>query len=153
MTTPIDVQLRAAMLADAAVSAIIGTRFYFYQLSQNTGPDLRFPCCLYHRISTVPYYSHTVATNAEMSWIRFQIDCLAARKIGAVLAGLQVDALARAVTAALKTFNASVTPQSPTVLGNAPNFLINRRTQNDAQPQPLVYWEQLDVRIFGLETQ
>lgn len=134
-------QLHDALLADSGVTAIIGDRLYLVQLPQNPV----YPAATYQRITTIPVYVHTLGGGqGQIGYARFQIT---GWHSGAS-SGKQSDDFARAVLAALQTFNAFALPSSPLVLTQAPNFLLSRRMQVEPGTQPPIFKAILDVKLW-----
>ena len=84
----IESALYAHLVADAGVTALLGTRIYPLDLPQ----EPTTPCATYHRVSTVPRYVHGADLNFDT--VRIQIDCYADSVLGAkTLADAVRDAL------------------------------------------------------------
>lgn len=140
----VEQRFRDGILADPVVASLIGIRLYDRQLPQNPV----YPCGVYQRISTVPIYSQQLGgSNAQMGWIRFQVDVFASGPGS----GLAASNLAVAITNALQGFNLSGQPESPTVLRQAPNYLVMRKSGVKPDLQPPLFTERLDVRSFYQE--
>jgi hypothetical protein len=134
-------QLYDALLADFGVAAFIGDRLYLVQLPQNPV----YPAATYQRISTFPLYVHKLGgVQGQVGWSRFQITGW----FSGATSGQQSDGFARAVAAAIQTFNAFALPGSPSVLTQAPNYILSRRMHVEPNTQPPIYKAILDVKLW-----
>lgn len=142
----IEQQLRESLLANAGVSALIGTRLYLVQKAQGSA----YPCVAYQRISTQRQYHHVLGGNqASTAWSRFQFTIWADGKTG----GEVTQQVSAALRAALQTFNLAAQPASPAVLRQAPNFVLNEHMTNEPNPQQPLFKSILDVKIWFQELQ
>lgn len=146
----IESRFRTGIISDAGVSALLGDRLYRIQLPQNPP---QYPVARFQRISTTPIYTQVFGGNNSVppKWVRFQIDILASNKVTGVQSGEQVDAVASAIVASLQGFNLSAQPESPSVLRQAPNYLLSQRAFVEPNTQPPLYGMRLDVRCFCVE--
>jgi hypothetical protein len=132
--------LYVAVLADAGLSAIIGTRFYPIQFPQN--PTL--PAAVYQRISTVPYYTHAANLTSDQgssAWIRIQITAKFQTQAGSP----SISGMSQALSFydAFRVFLGSfgVATGSPATVKQAPNFLQGGGFNYTLEPgtnQPIV---------------
>lgn len=138
--------LHAALVADPTVSSFVGTRVFLVQLPQlsilNTGPAIT-----YQRISTVPLYAHSfdVGQQASFGFSRFQITVWGTGDS----AGAQCEAISKAILGVLNNFNGQVFGQSPVI--QSPNFLLNKRMELEANINPPLFKEILDVKLWYRE--
>ncbi len=123
------------------LNTIIGGNLYLLQLPQSLLSGTPFRALTYQRISTQRIYSHS--SPADVGWCRFQFTAWAQTKAS----GEDVLNIAYALFNALKTFNAAALPQSPLVLNQHPNFVINQFMGIEPNTQPPIYKCVLDVRI------
>lgn len=133
-------RIHAAVIGNAAVSALLGDRLYLVQLPQ--GPE--FPCAVYQRISTVPVTTMNQAANWQgMGWCRFtfQVWCKGPS------AGIQTDTISRAIQVALQSFNG----YNQAATQQAPNFLLTRTMSVEPNTQPPLYTSRSDYKIFYTE--
>lgn len=133
-------QIYNGLLADTGVTAFIGTRLFLIQLPQNP----TYPCASYQRISTNPLYTQENADQGTVGWARFQISGF----FEGAQSGLQCEEFAKAVTAALQTFNAGQPPASPPVLGTPPNYVMGRSMRVQPQTQPPIYMCVIDAKLW-----
>lgn len=137
--TSVEEAIRAHLVADSGVAAIVGDRVYLVQLPQNP----TYPAIRYQRISTIPLYTHQLGgSQGTVGWCRFQFDGFCQGPSS----GKQSDELARAILTALGKFNAYQFGQSPLV--QAPNFLITRSMGIEPGTQPPVFKARLDVKVW-----
>lgn len=143
----VESNLRAQLLADPGLSALIGDRLYLVQLPQNP----QYPCGVYQRVFTQPLYVQTRGRNpltggqATIGWSRFSFTFWS--NDGAQ-GGSIVEQIALAVMAAMESVNLIDLPQSPVVINQAPNFLITRRMGIEPQTQPPLFKAMLDFKIW-----
>lgn len=137
----LEADLRTALLADAGVQAQIAQRLYLMQKP----PRCSFPCAAYQRISTQRLYTQALGgSQATRGWCRFQVTIWGDTATG----GAQVLTVRDAILAALQTFNLGALPASPSVLSQAPNFILQERMGLEPQPeQPLVKY-MMDVQVW-----
>jgi len=132
-------QIRTGLLADAGVSAIVGTQLYPDQIPQNP-PS--YPCGVIERISDRPYYTQQTpgGTQASVGWARISISvwCDGAN------ASLIRENLCRAIILAMQTFSCYDLPSSPLVVRQAPNILVGRRQWVEPQPRQPLFRAALD---------
>ncbi len=136
------IQFREALLADAAVQSLIGQRLYQQQMPQRAEP---FPLAFYEVISTNRLYAHGLGgSQGTFGWCRVQVTCVGAGADG----GLDAGNVAAAIIAATQTFNLSAVPQSPAVLTQAPNFVINQRMGILEQTRQPLFTQVLDLKVY-----
>jgi Protein of unknown function (DUF3168) len=139
--------LRADLLADPGLSALIGDRLYLVQLPQNPV----YPCGIYQRVSTIPMYVQTrgrsplLGGQATVGWARFSFSFWS--NDGAQ-GGAIVESIALALMAAMENVNLCALPQSPAVVTQAPNFLITRRMGIEPQTEPPLFKVLLDFKCW-----
>lgn len=138
--------LHDALLAQSGLTALIGQRLYLVQLPQDVLTFSNWPAVVYQRVSTVPLYTHSFDTGqqASVGWARFQITSWSRGPSS----GNESDQIARAIHAALQTFNAWADPICPSVVISAPNYLLNRRMHVEPQTDPPLFKQILDVKIW-----
>lgn len=135
--------LRAELLSDAGLSALIGDRLYLVQLPQNP----IYPCGIYQRVSTTPLYIQTRGRNpltggqATIGQVRFSFTFWS--NDGAQ-GGAIVESIALALMAAMENVNLIALPTSPATITNAPNRLITRRMGIEPNTQPPLFKALLD---------
>ena len=134
--------IRTSLLADAPLNAAIGGNLFLMQLPQNLLNGSPFKALTYQRISTQREYSHS--SPADVGVCRFQFTAWA----NTAAAGEDCLNIGYALFNALKTFNAAALPQSPPVLNQAPNFVINQFMAVEPSTKPPIYKCILDVRIW-----
>lgn len=140
MSVPLEETIRAALLADDGVSALLGANLYIVQLP----PATPFPCATFQRVSTNPIYTIDQPTNwGTFGWARFTFSIWCQGPSSAA----QSDQIAQAIQSAMLGFNASVEATSPPVVIQAPNFLIGRRMLVEPQTSPPLFKAILDYRI------
>lgn len=138
----LDERLRAAFLADAGVSALIGNRLYDRQIAQN---QPQYPCAAYQRISTIPLYSQEHdSAQGTTGWARYQITIWADTPSGGIIA----QNVAQAFADALQTFNLWNLPASPVILQSAPNYLLNQRAGIEPNTKQPLFKEFLDIKVW-----
>lgn len=146
MTDP-KVKLRQLAMGDATMRSFFGTppatfRWWDLQLVQ----DSTFPSVTVRLISLVSDYLQQGRVN--LSRPRFQFD-VRSKDV------MEVYAATEALIAWLGTISLAANNQfqSPaTMPPNFPNFLLNRRDSMDYALQNPVYVQQLDCRLFNLES-
>jgi len=144
MSTPLEQIIHSALLSNAALTSLIGTRLYLCQLP----PQPTYPCVTYQRIATIPLTTGPQGSGWQgMGWARFSFSGWCNGKTS----GAQSDALARALQAAMLTFDASQTPWSPETVSQAPNFLLNRSMTVEPQTDPPLFRARLDYRLLYQE--
>lgn len=142
----LEIALRAALIGDATLSALIGDRLYHDQLVQ--APV--FPAGTLQRAGTVPFYVQTrgrtqlTGGQATMGFARIS---LAFWTTGATAAE-QRESIYLAVMAAMENFNYAALPQSPVVIADAPNRLVMRRHTVESGTQPPLAKLLLDFQIL-----
>lgn len=141
MGLAVEEQVRNGLIADAGVTAIIGTRFYPDQLPQNPV----YPCGTIQRVSDVPYYTQQSpgGTQASVGWCRISVTIWCD---GANASQVRED-LARAIILAMQTFSCFDLPSSPLVVRQAPNRLLNRRHGVEAQTRQPLFKAMLDFQV------
>lgn len=141
----LDERLRAAFLADAGVSALIGNRLYDRQIAQNPP---QYPCAAYQRISTIPLYSQEHDSDqASVGWARYQITVWADGPNGGIIAAN----VAKAFSDALQGFNLWNQPASPVVVQSAPNYILNRRAGIEPNTKQPLFKEFIDIKCWYSE--
>ncbi len=141
MALAVEEQIRAGLLADAGVAALLGTRVYIDQLPQNPNP---YPVATVQRISDVPYYTQQPpgGTQASVGWCRISITVWCD---GATASQVREN-LCRAIIIAMQTFSCYDLPSSPLVVRQAPNLLLNRRHTVEPQTRQPLFKGILDFR-------
>jgi hypothetical protein len=134
---------RAALLADAALTAYLGGQLFDIALP----PGFRtFPAAVYQRITTQPVYAmdQSSAYWGKTGWVRFQVR----------LFDTDTDRLREtggpAFKNALKTLNLGL-DSGETGARQYPNFVLNEQGGRAGDPTPPVYWQLFDVRCFYRE--
>lgn len=131
--------LRAELLADAGLSALIGNRLYWVQLPQNPQLQNLYPCGVYRRVSTVPLYVQTRGRNpltggqASVGQVRFSFTFWSG---DGTTGAAQVGAIGLALKAAYENVNLIALPTSPATINNAPNRLVFETYDFEPQTQP-----------------
>jgi hypothetical protein len=145
--------LRAELLADPGLSALIGDRLYLVQLPQNPQgpPNNLYPCGVFSRVSTQPLYVHTRGRNpltggqASIGKARFSFSFWSDDgSNGSII----VENIALALMAAMENVNLIALPTSPATINNAPNFLVTRRMGLEPQTQPPLFKVLLDFMCW-----
>lgn len=139
----VETQIRSALLASTALSALIGNRLYAVTIDQGTA----FPCAAMQRISTQRIYSHDQLANprwGKNGWARFQFTIFGDGASGAE----QARTVAEALINALKTFNQGADPACPEVLTGAPNFVVNQWESVQPNTTPPKFMQFVDAKIF-----
>ena len=127
----IEQDLRTYLLAQAPVSALIGTRIFPLRLPQG----VTLPAVTYQRISGVPVISHDGAS--DLARARIQVDCWAASY--AAMAGL-----AMAIRTALSGYRGP--------MGNNGATAARVINQIDlSEPEPALWRRMIDVAIWHRE--
>lgn len=139
--------LLADLLADAGLSALIGSRLYLVQLPQNPV----YPCGVYQRVSTQPLYVHTrgrVPLNGGQASIGRARFSFSFWSDNGATGGAIVESIALALMAAMENVNLIALPTSPATINDAPNFLITRRMSIEPQTQPPLFKAMLDFMCW-----
>jgi hypothetical protein len=149
----VESRLRAELLSDPGLSALIGDRLYLMQLPQNPqGPptDL-YPCGIYARVSTVPLYVQTrgraTLQGGQASVGRVRLSFTFWSDDG-TNGSIIVENIALALMAAMENVNLVDLPTSPFVISGAPNFLVTRRPGIEPQTQPPLQKTMLDFMCW-----
>lgn len=108
----VDDALRAWVLADAGVSALIGQRMYPDVLPQGA----IFPAIRYFEVSLSPLYAHQGDLNLDTS--RYQFDCYAATRPAA----RDLAAALRAALSGKKTYQDGVTFRSTQLVNSLSGY-------------------------------
>lgn len=131
--------MRSAMLAanSAALQAAVVGRFHEGHKPQ-AGP---YPVVTFKRIDTQFGYVHE--GRESLCWSRVQINCWDKTPQGA-------RAVAALIIASLPTFDLTLEPQSPAYPAQtqSPNMVLSHRADEWADPEPTIYRDILDVKIW-----
>lgn len=130
----VDATIRATVLANAAVTALLGTRLYPVTLDQNA-INAGQPCATYQRIATTHDYAQdrSNANWGRTGWARMQFTAFGTGASGAE----QARSVASAIRVSLKDFAAA--------------FVINDFERVEPDTVPPIFMRILDTRIFITE--
>lgn len=146
-----EAKIRTLAAANTTLQAFFGTPiFRWFDRQLPPGYIDQGTCVRILRVSTARQYSHGTSTRRTVSRLaqpRFQIDVLDMDPERASSAATAIaDWLAEVDFSSNAQFDSP--PTSPT---RHPNFVLNQRAGMEPKPDPPVYVEMLDVRIFNLE--
>jgi CHAD domain-containing protein len=127
----LDEALRAHLVADVAVAALVGSRIYPVSLAQQGS----LPAIMYRRVAVWPEHDRS-SRRADIARTRYQVECY----------GATFDD-ARAVATALKDALATLTKASDPAISHA----LVQSEFDDFEPEPGRWRAIVDVHIYHEE--
>jgi len=151
--TALETELRAALVADAGVNAILGNRLYWPSLPQQPV----YPAAIFRRVSTQPVKTHGTSTGGiplpGTGWCRISFTIWSdlsptQTRGGFTGAAEELNGIVQALSAALNHIDLSATPESPVTTVRAPNFFLGLRDGVESNVQPPIPVNYFDVGVW-----